>query len=152
MIYYLYKLHCIDESVQEIYVGHTKNIYLRHRDHKSSCTNINSKGYNRKVYQYIRSNGGWDNWLMDIFHEQDCVNHRAAEKIEEKYRKRLIATLNSQKCYVTPEEKKEYQKEYNKEYRLQNKEKLKLYKKVYQLQNKEKLKLYQKEYRLNSKK
>ena len=146
--YYFYKLYCIDKNVKEIYVGSTINIKKRHKLHKSNCTNINDKSYNRKVYQYIRTNGGWDNWLMDVFDEHECLNKRVAEKVEEFYRKSMGATLNGQRCYRSPEELKEY---YEK-----NKEKLKGYQKQYILQNKEKVKKYQKgyqkQYYLNHKK
>ena len=137
--YYFYKLYCIDENVKEIYVGSTISIKNRYSEHKYVCTNNNSKKYNRKVYQYIRANGGWDNWLMDVFDEHECLHKRVAEKVEEFYRKSMGATLNSYRCYITQEEKKEY---YEK-----NKEKFKVYQKQYILQNKEKVKKYQKGYR-----
>ena len=157
--YYFYKLYCIDKNVKEIYVGSTINIKKRHKLHKSNCTNINDKSYNRKVYQYIRTNGGWDNWLMDVFDEHECLNKRVAEKVEEFYRKSMGATLNERRCYTTQEEKKEYyekNKEKLKEYRrlryLNNKEKIKEYYKQYKSQNKEKIKEYRRLRYLNRKK
>ena len=161
-MYYFYKLYCIDENVKEIYIGSTKRIKNRYKLHKSNCTNINDKSYNRKVYQYIRTNGGWDNWLMDVFDEHECLNKRVAEKVEEFYRKSMGATLNSYRCYTTPEESKltrkqyklqnkENQKEYQKQYILQNKEKVKKYQKQYRLNHKQNQKEYQKQYRLNHK-
>jgi hypothetical protein len=46
------------------YVGHTTDFTKRKNNHKKSCNNSKSKDYNLKVYDFIRKNGGWDNWSI----------------------------------------------------------------------------------------
>ena len=61
---FIYKLCCKDVNIKEIYVGSSTNYKQRKQSHKSDCTNENSKRYNSCAYQFIRDNGGWDNWSM----------------------------------------------------------------------------------------
>jgi len=72
MYIYIYRLYCVDESIQECYIGSTNDIKQRLRCHKSNCYNIKRPHYTLKVYQFIRSHGGFDNWLCEIIDEWDC--------------------------------------------------------------------------------
>ena len=61
----IYKICCKDLSVKDVYVGSTTNFVQRcqrRRDHKAVCNNEKGRDYNYYVYQFIRENGGWDNW------------------------------------------------------------------------------------------
>jgi predicted GIY-YIG superfamily endonuclease len=60
----IYKIVCKDETITECYVGHTTDFPQRKIQHKESCTNPLSRCYNLKVYEFIRANGGLDNWNM----------------------------------------------------------------------------------------
>jgi len=90
-----YKIYCNDESVNDIYVGHTTNFVQRKYTHKRTCIKENYPNHHLKVYKCIRKHGGWDNWKMDIIGFQDCFDHYEARKVEQKYFETLHATLNS---------------------------------------------------------
>ena len=104
MIYTIYKLCCDDTD--KFYVGSTKNRKERVRRHREA-----SKVETSKVYQTIREFGGWENWRMVNIEEYECDGKREAEKREEYWRLNLKADLNSQRCYMTLEDKIQYEKE-----------------------------------------
>lgn len=157
----IYKLCCNDLSVTDLYVGHTTNFTKRKAEHKSNCCNKNKKEYNYKVYQFIRENGGWDNWNMVQIEEFCCNNKREAEARERYWYEELKGTLNTNNPSRTIkewyednkdkikeqhkkyyEENKEKKTEYNKEHREKHKE----YMKIYNEANKQKHKEYKKDY------
>ena len=146
MKYYIYKI-CCDDLPDYVYVGHTGAFANRKYEHKSRCNNENNKGHNLKVYQTIRANGGWTNWRMVCIAEVECKNVRQAEMVEERYRQELNANMNSQRCYVTEEEEKEYLKEYYKEHKEEINEKCKEYYKEHKEEIKEKCKVYYEEHK-----
>jgi hypothetical protein len=86
----IYKICCKDESISNIYIGHTTNFENRKLGHMKS-----SKIDNYKVYKFIRNNGGWDNWSMIILETYTCVNLYHASKLEWLWWKKLGATLNT---------------------------------------------------------
>ena len=90
----MYKLKCIDLNVTEIYVGHTTNFKMRKFGHKSDCYNKQSESYNLYVYQFIRENGGWDNFNMEWIEDYPCANRTQACRREGELFKELKATLN----------------------------------------------------------
>jgi len=137
----IYKIVCNDESVTECYVGHTTNFVKRKYQHKQTW-----KTSNLKLYQMIRENGGWDNWTMTPIFEYPCENYIQACIKEEFWRIQLVAELNSQRAFLSEEEKQKRDKEYRKknkekakEWRDNNKEQIVEYKKEYAQINKEKL-------------
>jgi len=153
----IYKLCCKDPNIEEIYVGSTTNFKQRKASHKTICNNENNKKHNYKVYQFIRDNGGWDNWNMIQIEPYSCETKRELEKREEELRKELKANLNSNNCCLENYNMKDYMKEYNenrkdkkKEYNIkyqqENKEKIKERRKKFYEENKEKLKETQKKY------
>tara|TARA_B110000971_G_scaffold26161_1_gene23566 strand:- start:101 stop:742 length:642 start_codon:yes stop_codon:yes gene_type:complete len=147
MIGSVYKIVCKDENINEIYVGSSVNFKDRLYSHKGKCNNENSKSYNYKVYQFIRENGGWDNWDMIKIIDVDCEDEKELKYYEQLYISSLNPKLNCKKSYTTKEERKEYIKEYHKE----NKERTKEYQKEYRKENKERTKEYNKEYREQNK-
>ena len=68
----IYKICCKDLSIQDIYIGSTTNFKSRKCRHKTTCNNINDKSYNHYKYEFIRNNGGWDNWEMVFIKEVKC--------------------------------------------------------------------------------
>lgn len=159
----IYKLVCKDITIKDTYVGHTTNFVQRKNSHKISCCNINSVNHNRYVYQFIRNNGGWDNWSMIQVQICNLKNKREAESTEHFWIEKLAATLNSNKpfamCKENPqqykqnwyEEKKDYILEKAKEHYEANKEDKLEYQKQYAEENKDKIKQYQEEYREKNK-
>ena len=138
--YYFYKIVCLDTDIDLCYVGSTANWKQRKQGHKSTCNNENARNYNTKIYKIIRENSGWDNWKMVQIGFAEQLTVRQAETIEEEYRQRLKSSMNSQRCFITPEEGKEYYKEYMKEYREANKDKIQEYNEAnkYKIQEKNK--------------
>jgi hypothetical protein len=90
----IYKLCCNDLKIKDIYVGHTTNFTQRKNAHKYKCTNQRSKGYHIYVYDYIRKNGGWNNWSMVEIERVSCIDRNDAEKRERIFIETLGATLN----------------------------------------------------------
>jgi hypothetical protein len=118
----IYKICCKDLLITDIYIGHTTNFIKRKSTHKATCNYSTNKDYNLKVYQFIRENGGWDNWNMIMIEKYPCNNILEATKRERYFFEELKATLNMKTpSRTTPEwnnENRDYknnqQREYNK--------------------------------------
>jgi len=149
--YIFYKIVCLNDDIILCYVGSTANWKERQRTHKGDCNNENSKKYNYKIYKTIREYGGWSNFKMIQIGTREQLNKREAEQIEEEYRVELKANMNTKRCYITEEQKKEKEKQHNKKYYEDNKETLIEQKKIYRENNKEKIAKKEKEYKENNK-
>ena len=90
----IYKITCKDSNVKDVYVGHTTNFVQRKHAHKQACNNVKNPTP-CKLYQVIRSNGGWKNWFMEIVGFFNCNDHYEARQKEQEYFLLLNATLNS---------------------------------------------------------
>jgi predicted GIY-YIG superfamily endonuclease len=124
----IYKLCCKDPLIEDIYIGSTTNMKVRKGHHKSLCNNQIYKTYN---YQFIRENGGFENWDMIMIEEYSCNSKKELEKRERYWIDELKPSLNSIRPYISKEELKklkkkhiENNKEYQKKYRDKNKEKI----------------------------
>ena len=140
--YVFYTIECLNDSVDFRYVGSTKNFKARKILHKSNCNNEKAKNYNSKIYTTIRANGGWANFVIIQIGTREQLTKKQATAIEENYRIELGGNLNSQRCYTTDEQKKEYYKDNKKkinEYYENNKEKNKERDKKYYEANKDKI-------------
>ena len=91
---YIYKICCKDPTITDCYIGSTTNIIRRRSDHKSSCTCISNRAYNRYVYTFIRNNGGWENWTMTLLEEFSCETKMQQLKKERDFIEQLKPTLN----------------------------------------------------------
>ena len=121
----IYKLvHKEDYDNANIYIGSTTDFIERKHQHKNSCNNEKQKGYNEKKYQYIRDNGGWNEWNMIEIQKYPCNDKREAEAREEYWRCHFNSQLNIRRAYTTVEQKKQYGIEYYKEYYEKNKSKI----------------------------
>ncbi len=114
----IYKLVCNDLNVTDCYVGHTTNFVKRKYAHKNTCNKESDKAYNYKVYQMIRTNGGWDNWSMIQIEPYPCNSSQDATARERYYYELLKPSMNMQ----TPGRSKS---ETNKEYKKINAETIK---------------------------
>ena len=117
----IYKLSCNDLKVTEIYVGSTTNFKNRKNQHKSVCITEKHKHYNFRVYQFIRANGGWDNWNMVLVENYDAPNKLSLHARERYWLETLKATLNCNTPVLTAEEKEVYNKEYHAEHYVSKK-------------------------------
>lgn len=127
---HIYKLCCKNTDITDIYIGHTTNFTRRKQEHKNRSNTPNDKAYNRRVYTFIRDNGGFENWDMiqiEEFNAKDTTEARARERYWVEQMKPLL------NCNIPNRTGKECRKEYyeynkevirekSKEYREQNKE------------------------------
>ncbi len=163
----IYKLCCKDINIKEIYVGSTTNFRSRKAENKKDC-----KDKDRKVFVFIRENGGWENWDMVMIEEYPCDNIRQLLKRERYWIEELSAILNieipsrTNKEYYD-ENKKNISDKRKEKYRENieiEREKAKIRTRKYREDNKEKLEIkhnsiefkqmkkeYNKEYRENNK-
>lgn len=101
-----YTITCNDLRVRNFYYGSTTNFTQRKNCHKSDCTNVYSKNYNRKIYKFIRENGGWENWSMVVGDNDAWKTVTIEEALHRKYWGNLLCRTHrnwvpqrmSQKC------------------------------------------------------
>ncbi len=128
----IYKLCCNDPSIRDEYYGHTTDKTKRKYSHKSCCDDENNFHHNVYVYQFIRNNGGWNNWSMIVVEEYPCENRNQAEARERHWIETQRATLNKRLPTRTRqeryEENREENKEYIKQYRDEHKEEIRKHK------------------------
>lgn len=131
----IYKIMCKDETITDIYIGHTTNFKQRNKLHKSTCNVESLKGYNYKIYKIIRENGGWDNWTMTIIEEYPCESVNDARERERYWIEKESSQLN----VTIPNRNK---KEYSQMYRIIHREEISEKAKEYRENNKDKIKEY----------
>ena len=120
----IYKLCCKDVTVKEIYVGSTANLLkVRKSKHKYSCNNATNKGFNYYVYQYIRKNGGFDNFDIVEIERYPCSDRQELNKRERYWIELLQSTLNKQIPSRTKIEYRQYNYQNNKDEILTKKKK-----------------------------
>ena len=144
MKFIIYEIRCLDNTKNECYIGSTKNFQQRKHDHKTlshtNCENLKTK---RRLYIYIKSHGGWENFEMIPVEEYECDSLLQA-KIREQY---WIETKNSQlnvlRAYRSITVRQEQLKANYEKNKEKNKEKSKKYYKT----NKELIATKSKQYR-----
>lgn len=90
----IYKIFCKDSTITELYVGHTTNFVQKKHTHKQCCIDNTSKKL-YKLNNFIRNNGGWINWKMEIIECFNCTSQYEAIQKEHEYCILLKATLNN---------------------------------------------------------
>ena len=108
---YVYKLCSTDVNVTEVYVGSTKSLRNRKAGHKQTCENPNDKNHHYAVYEYIRNNGGWDNWEMIVLETVEYNEQHELRARERHWLETLKATLNCKVPNRSVEEWREDNKE-----------------------------------------
>ena len=101
---YIYKLCCKNVNIKEEYVGSTSNMRNRKYKHKQNCRNKTSIKYNYLVYQFIRNNGGFENWDMILVEKYNATDNADLRKRERYWKEQLQSSLNSNNCYISKEE------------------------------------------------
>ena len=79
-----YKISCKDKNIKDCYIGQTTNFNVRKSQHKSYTNNQKAHQYTYPLYTFIRENGGWNNFKMEILERLDWKDKR--EKYFTKYR------------------------------------------------------------------
>jgi len=127
----IYKIVCIDLEIGDCYVGSTTDFRKRKNQHKTHCGTKNLK-----LYQFINSNGGWDNWDMIEIEKFPCMDSNEQRRRERYWIEELKAELNIRRAITTIEEDKIKNRNNCKKYNIINAEKLKLYRHEYYLKHK----------------
>ena len=81
----IYKITCKDPNITDKYVGHTVDFVRRRKEHKYNVFNEKSIYRDIKLYKFIRDNGGWDNWKMEVVAFYECSNLREARQKEQEH-------------------------------------------------------------------
>jgi hypothetical protein len=138
----IYRIVCKDPNITDEYIGSTTNHIRRKALHKHHSNNENNKQYNMKLYKFIRSNGGFENFDMIMIEEYPCKNKLQLETRERYWIELRKPSLNcniptrtdeeyrqTEKCkqYQRTEKYKQYQREYQRERRFKNIEERKKY-------------------------
>jgi hypothetical protein len=85
----IYMISCKDYTVDDVYVGQTRKFENRKMYHERD-----SQTSSLKLYECIRTHGGWDNWDMIVLSEYTC-NFIESLQIEWFWWNKLGATLNT---------------------------------------------------------
>jgi hypothetical protein len=132
---------CLDPTITEIYVGSTTNFNERKRQHKGYIVDKVGKGYDLKVYKFIRANGEWANWTMELIEYYPTDDKLKLLKREGELIRELNATLNINIPGRTNAEYREDNRkllvEKSRQYAIDNIDKVKAYRKEYYDENKD---------------
>jgi len=82
MEYSIYKISCKNPSITKVYIGATTCFKRRMYQHERNV--IMTYGpykHNYKIYQYIRNNGGWDNFKCEIL---ETIKAQTKDEIKNK--------------------------------------------------------------------
>ena len=110
---HFYRIVCKDINISDCYVGHTTNFKNRRQQHRRTCYNENDKiHYDIYLYQFIRENGGFDNFDMILLKTESCENALHARRREREYIEELKATLNKSMPIRTDDERIVYRRSY----------------------------------------
>ena len=120
MIQCVYMISCVDNAVEEFYIGSTDDLYKRICHHKGDYISFP----NRKVYQFIRDNGGMSNWEIIPIEIFTFLTNEELRQYEQWYLDEYKPDLNCNKAYTTEEQRRDYVKKFKKKYREKNREKI----------------------------
>jgi hypothetical protein len=109
----IYKLVCNDPYIKDVFVGFTTvNMKCILEHHERRYNSIKNRGYNRKIYQLIRANGGFSNWSIVILEKSHFNNREELLNRKKEWIEKTPNDVNMRRPITTPEEYKEYSKEY----------------------------------------
>ena len=96
--------HKDDTELENIYIGSTTNFKGRKHQHKTCCCNPNRKEHNYKQYQYIRANGGWNEWRMIWLEDYQCKTLRELRLREDQVMIQYENRINKNRASRTDKE------------------------------------------------
>lgn len=97
----VYRIFCLDPNIGDSYVGYTmKTMDVRMYYHKKTCENSGYKYHHKKLYRFIRENGGFQNFDFEIL-EKCNVTISEARSREQKFIDIYKPTLNKiESCVI----------------------------------------------------
>ena len=139
----IYKIVCRDNNITDCYVGSRTNITSRRSSHILRCDDENNAKHHYKVYKFIRENGGWNNWNLELIEYFSCEDNDELRAREQHFYELLNSTLNSRPPLATAEytnnrieQYKINHPEISKQWRADNQATIKANKKQYYEDNK----------------
>ena len=117
----IYKISCNLPTINEFYIGSTADYESRCINHRSDCHNVKAPNYGYKVYNYIRSKGGFGNFTIDVIEHYPCADKKAMRIREQYWIDELQPTLNGNKAYQSVDDLKQYKHQYKKTVEYKNK-------------------------------
>ena len=133
----IYKICCKDHNIKDIYIGSTTNMVKRRHGHKFNCNNENRRHHNLYVYQFIRDHGGWNNWDMVLVEKYPCLDKMELQQRERYWYDELKPSLNTQRPYISNEERRMEKIQYDHNYRNENRDRKNENDKKYYWENRE---------------
>ena len=91
---YVYQLTCKNPASSDAYISYTTNLTQRKYKHKRETLDLSIQS---KLYECIRTNGGWTNWKCDILAECACNNEIHAREHANLYIFKMKPNLNDEK-------------------------------------------------------
>jgi hypothetical protein len=150
--FFMYKICPKNKELDFCYIGHTANFNERQSRHIRNTYNANdAKHYHLKQYEFIRNNGGWDEWEMIEIEKLNGKTKLEARIREQELIEEHGANLNSLKAYISDEQRKEIKRQITNKYREENKELIKEQTKKYKEDHKEIIAEQMKKYRAENK-
>ena len=89
----IYKISSTNPEILDFYIGSTNKISSRKSHHKKNVRNKVGKRYWTKLYVFIRNNGGWDAFKMEVIEQTELGKER-----EQYYIDLLNPTLNTNRA------------------------------------------------------
>jgi hypothetical protein len=103
----IYKIVSKDMLCPFTYIGSTTNFYNRKALHKSDYHNIKSPRHKLLIYEFIRNNGDWTNFVFIIIETYNCINKRQLEMREQYWKDIYCDTIGFKRAYITKEQMSE---------------------------------------------
>lgn len=125
-------IYKIELNENDIYIGSTTQLLCRRQNNHNNCLRDSTKQHRKLYKSCIENNIDYIKciWVADVEYESIAE----LRKIEEDYRKKLNANLNSRRSYLTDTERTqtlEYKTEYNKKQReIEKIDRIKCYEKI----------------------
>jgi hypothetical protein len=111
----IYIIYCVDDTINDFYVGSTTHFNHRESVHKSDCKTTTNKFYN-----FVMANGGWSNFKMSIIEHFPCKSIEEKLIRERHYFDILKPALNTLRPVVFHQEFIDEKKLYDKNYWIAN--------------------------------
>ena len=96
----IYKIVCNDLNIKDLYIGSTTDFTRCKCNHKKLANGkafsyISQRESQKKLYDAIINNGGWNNWDMIEIEKYPCLDSREAKGRIRYHIEQLNATLNT---------------------------------------------------------
>ena len=117
----IYKIWCDVDGIDEFYVGSTNDFKRRCSEHLCVYDSPNNREHHKKIYEYIRNNGGFENFYIEVLEKYRCKNKTELRKREQEWINELKPTLNARRAFQSVQDKINYNNDLHKKYYRENK-------------------------------